>query len=106
MLLSLVLSYYKCKKCPTGMYSEGFILGVKRKLKNARAYTRKGAILFFGFYGILWFYNFRGRGFIFGIYWYIMILQFHLGTTHFNNNQYCYILSNKFILSLVVEGIK
>lgn len=30
MLLSLVLSYYKCKKCPMGIYSERFILGVKK----------------------------------------------------------------------------
>ena len=31
------------------MYSEGFILGVKRKLKNARAYTREGGTLFLDF---------------------------------------------------------
>ena len=47
-----------------------------------------------------------GRDFIFWILWYAMILQFHSGTTNFDNNQYCYILSNKFILSLVVEGNK
>ena len=46
------------------------------------------------------------RGFIFDILRYILILRFCLETKHFDNNEYCYILWNKFILSSVAEGIK
>ena len=33
-----------------------------------------------------------GRGFVFGILWYVIILQFQLETLYFDNNEYCYIL--------------
>ena len=46
MLISLVLGYRKCKMCSSGIYSEGRILRIKIKLRNAWA-------LFLGFCGIL-----------------------------------------------------
>ena len=58
MLIYLVLSY---KKCSIGIYSEGLILGVKIKLRNAWVYIREG--LKFGGFG------------------HILILRFRLETT-------------------------
>ena len=48
----------------------------------------------------------EGRGFIFRILRYIMILRFHLETTYLDNNEYYYIFLNKSILHSVTEGIK
>ena len=53
MLISLVLGYRKCKTCSRGIYSEGRILRIKIKLRNAWAYTLEGGALFLGFCGIL-----------------------------------------------------
>ena len=47
-----------------------------------------------------------GKGFMFGILRYIMILQFRLEALYFDNNEYCDILLNKSILSSVAKGIK
>ena len=47
-----------------------------------------------------------GRDIIFGIFWCIIILRFRLETIYFDNNEYSYILLNKFILASVAEGIK
>ena len=47
----------------------------------------------------------HGRDFTFRILWYTMILQFRLETIHFDNNEYCQILLNIFILFSVAEGI-
>ena len=49
MLISLVLSYKKCKKRSIGIYSEGLTLGVKIKLRNAWAYTREEGVLILEF---------------------------------------------------------
>ena len=46
------------------------------------------------------------RDFIFGILWYILILRFRLEIIYLDNNEYSYILLNKFFLSSVEEGIK
>ena len=46
------------------------------------------------------------RSFIFGILGFITILQFRLETIYVDNNEYCYILLNKFILYSVAGGIK
>ena len=48
----------------------------------------------------------RGRGFVFGILWHVMILQFCLETIYFDNNEYCDILLNKFIFPSVAKRKK
>ena len=81
MLIFLVLGY---KKFPwvMGIYLERLTLGVKIKtLRNPWAYIR-------------------------GILWYILILRFRLEIIYLDNNEYSYILLNKFFLSSVEEGIK
>ena len=55
MFFSLVLGH---KKCFMGIYLEMLMFGVKIKLRNACACKREGRALFWGFYGILWFYDF------------------------------------------------
>ena len=83
MLISLVLGY---KKCFMYIYLERLIFGVKIKLRNTWAYKWERRTLFLGVYG--------------------MTLRFRLKSIYFDNNEDCYTLLNKFILSSAAERIK
>ena len=83
MLISLVLGYKKCFIC---IYLERLIFGVTIKLRNTWAYKRERRTLFLRVYG--------------------MTLRFHFESIYFDNNEDCYTLLNKFILSSAAERIK
>ena len=83
MLISLVLGYKKCFMC---IYLERLIFGVKIKLRNTWAYKWERRTLLLGVYG--------------------MTLRFRFKSIYFDNNEDCYTLLNKFILSSAAERIK
>ena len=68
------------------MHILGLIFGVKIKLRNTWAYKWERRTLFLGVYG--------------------MTLRFRLKSIYFDNNEDCYTLLNKFILSSAAERIK